>query len=205
MNRLFIYLHRKSRERKFRLFLGLLRPSPATRILNVGASGSHHALPKQFESEYEHRGQITGGGISFSEVQDYRDGFPGVKSVVFDGCALPFVDKSFDIVYSNAVIEHLPDLRSQQRFAAEVARVGRGWFVTTPNLWYPVEPHYHLPFVQFLPQRWQRRLVTKLGKVPYENLRLLSKSQLRELFPQGCVLGCRVTFYSETLIAYHRP
>jgi hypothetical protein len=175
------------------------------RILNVGASGPHHALPDQFESEYEPRGQITGGGISLSEVQDYRRSFPGVKSLVFDGCALPFLGKSFDIVYSNAVIEHLPGGESQQRFAAEVARVGRGWFVTTPNLWYPIEPHYHLPFVQLLPQRWQRRLVTKLGKVPYENLYLLTKSQLRELFPEGDVLGCRVTFYSETLIAYRRP
>jgi hypothetical protein len=205
MNRLFIYLHRKSRQQKFRLFLRLLRPTPAMRILNVGASGPHHALPDQFESEYAPRGQITGGGISLSEVQDYRRSFPGVKSLVFDGCALPFLDKSFDIVYSNAVIEHLPGGESQQRFAAEVARVGRGWFVTTPNLWYPIEPHYHLPFVQLLPQRWQRRLVTKLGKVPYENLYLLTKGQLRELFPQGDVFGCRVTLYSETLIAYRRP
>ncbi len=205
MNRLFNYLHRKSREQKFRLFLRLLRPTPATRILNVGASGPHHALPEQFESQYEHLGQITGGGISLSQVQDYRDSFAGVKSLVFDGCALPFTDESFDIVYSNAVIEHLPDRESQRRFAAEVARVGRGWFVTTPNLWYPIEPHYHLPFIQFLPQQWQRGLVSKLGKVPYENLRLLSKSQLRELFPHGGVIGCRVTFHSETLIAYRRP
>lgn len=205
MNKLFIYLHRKSREQKFQLFLRLLRPTPAMRILNVGASGPHHALAEQFESRYEHPGQITGGGISLSEVQDYRGSFPGVKSLVFDGCALPFLDKSFDIVYSNAVIEHLPGRESQQRFAAEVARVGLGWFVTTPNLWYPIEPHYHLPFVQLLPQRWQRRLATKLGKVPYENLYLLTKSQLRELFPEGYVLGCRVTFYPETLIAYRRP
>jgi hypothetical protein len=205
MNRLFTYLHRKSREQKFQLFLRLLQPTPAMRILNVGASGPHLALPEQFECEYEHRGQITGGGISFSEVQDYRDSFPGVKAAVFDGCALPFPDRSFDIVYSNAVIEHLPGRESQQRFAAEVARVGRGWFVTTPNPWYPIEPHYHLPLVQFLPQRWQRRIVTGLGKVPYENLYLLTQSRLGQLFPEGNICGCRVTFYSETLIAYRRP
>ncbi len=205
MNRLFIYLHRKSRERKFQLFLQLLQPAPAMRILNVGASSPHHALPEQFESEYEHRDQVTGGGISFSEVRDYRDTYAGVKAAVFDGCALPFPDKSFDIVYSNAVIEHLPGRKSQQRFAAEVARVGRGWFVTTPNLWYPVEPHYHLPFVQFLPQSWQRRLVASLGRAPYENLYLLTESQLGQLFPGGRVCGCRVTFYPETLIAYRKP
>ncbi len=205
MNSLFLYLHRKSRKQKFQLFLRLLRPTPAMRILNVGASGPHHALAEQFESEYEHRGQITGGGIALSEVQDYRDSFPGVKALVFDGCAIPFPDRSFDIVYSNALIEHLPGWESQQRFAAEVARVGRGWFVSTPNLRYPIEPHYHLPFVQFLPQRWQRRMVTRLGKIPYENLYLLTQSQLGQLFPEGYVCGCRVTFYAETVIAYRRP
>src|SRR5260370_39266414 len=109
MNRLFSYFHAKSREEKFRLFVKLLKPTPATRILNVGASGPNFALAEQFESLYAYCDQVTGGGISLSEVQDYRRSFPGVKSVVFNGCTLPFPDVSFDIVYSNAVIEHLPD------------------------------------------------------------------------------------------------
>jgi ubiquinone/menaquinone biosynthesis C-methylase UbiE len=202
MNRVLSYLHLKSREEKFRLFVRLLNPTPATRILNVGASGPNLAFAEQFESLYQYRSQVTGGGISLPEVQDYRSGFPGVKSVVFNGCALPFRDKSFDVVYSNAVIEHLADHDAQQRFATEVTRVGRGWFVTTPNLWYPIEPHYHLPLVQFLPQSWQRIVVRRLGRVPYENLNLLTKRQLQRLFPEGNVIGCRVTFYPETLIAY---
>ena len=124
MNRLLLHLHRKSREQKHRLFLNLLRPTPEMRILNVGASGTSIGLPEQLESFYEHLSQIIGGGISFADVQDYRDSFPGVQAVVFDGCALPFADKSFDIVYSNAVLEHLPDYEMVRRFAAEVQRVG---------------------------------------------------------------------------------
>jgi hypothetical protein len=205
MNQVFSYFHAKSREEKFQLFVTLLKPTAATRILNVGASGPNLAFAEQFESRYEYRSQVTGGGISLPEVQDYRHGFPGVKSLVFNGCALPFRDKSFDVVYSNAVIEHLADYAAQQRFAAEMARVGRGWFVTTPNLWYPIEPHYHLPLIQFLPQRWQRALVRSLGKIPYEDLNLLTKSQLQHLFPKGNVIKCRVTFYPETLIAYRAP
>ena len=98
-------------------------------------------------------------------------------------------DKSFAVVYSNRVIEHLADHCAQQRFAAEVVRVGRGWFVTTPNLCYPVEPHYHLLLVQFLQQRWQRSLVRGSAR----------------LLPDGGVIGYRVTFYPETLIAYRPP
>jgi len=175
------------------------------RILNVGASGTHIGLEEQLESFYEYRSQITGGGLSFADVEDYRDCFPGVQAVVFDGCALPFADKSFDIVYSNAVLEHLPGPNFVERFAAEVRRVGKGWFITTPNLWYPVDPHYHLPLVQFLPQSTQRSLVKRLGKTPYDHLQLLTKQQLRRLFPVGEVVACRVTFYPETLIAYRAP
>ncbi len=153
MNRLFSYLHTKSREEKFRLFVKLLSPTPAMRIRNVGASRPNFAFAEQFESLYEHRQQVAGDGISLSEVQDYQRSFPGVKALVFNGCALPFGDKSFDVVYSHAVIEHLADHYAQQRFAAEVVRVGRGWFVTTPNLWYPIEPNYHFAADSIAPAR----------------------------------------------------
>jgi Methyltransferase domain len=86
----------------------MLRPTPKMRILNVGASGTSIGLPEQLESFYQYRSQITGGGISFADVQDYRDSFSGVQAVVFDGCALPFADESFDIVYSNAGSSRLP-------------------------------------------------------------------------------------------------
>jgi hypothetical protein len=104
MNRLFSYLLAKSREEKFRLFLEFMNPSPATKVLNVGASGPNFAFAEQFESLYEYPNQVTGGGISLSEVQDYRRSLPSVKAAVFNGCALPFRDKSFDVIYSNAVI-----------------------------------------------------------------------------------------------------
>jgi ubiquinone/menaquinone biosynthesis C-methylase UbiE len=187
------------------MFIELLRPTSEMRILNVGATGTHLGLAEQFESFYPELSHIMGGGISLSEVQDYRDSFPGVQALVFDGCALPFKDQSFDIVYSNAVIEHLPGRDYVERFAREVQRVGKGWFITTPNLWYPIEPHYHLPFVQFLPEAAQRQLVRKVGKVPYDNLQLLTRKEMKQLFPGGEVAACRVTFYPETLIAYRSP
>jgi len=201
MNRLFAYLHRKSREKKYWLFEQLLQPTAEARILNVGASGSTAGLADQFEAFYPRRDRVVGGGLVAADVRDYARSFPEVKALVFDGCALPFADQSFDVVYSNAVLEHLPGWEAQQRFAAEVRRVGRAWFVTTPNFWYPLEAHYHLPLWQFLPTRWQQRLARALGKTPYPPLCLLSRRQLKQLFPESQVFGCRVTFYPETLIA----
>ena len=203
MNRIFRELHRRSRKKRHRLFIQLMHPTSNSMILNVGATGSNTGLPEQLEYWYSPLEKVTGGGLFLHEALDYRASFPGVTPVVFDGCALPFPDKSFDIVYSNAVLEHLPERESVLRFAQEIQRVGRTWFVSTPNRFYPIDPHYHLPFVQFLPQETQERLVTRLGKVAYEHLDLLSRFDLRKLFPTSKVVGCRVTFYPETLIAYY--
>lgn len=205
MNKFALFVHRQSRIKKFFLFLKMMHPTSATRVLNVGATGPNTGLPDQFESLYQFKEKVVGGGISFREVRDYCRAFPQVKSVVFDGCALPFADHSFDIVFSNAVIEHLPGRESQTRFAQEVARVGCGWFVTTPNPWFPIDAHYHLPLIHTLPQDWQRRIVAGIGRVPYPHLYLLNKRQFQGLFPTGKVIGCRISFYPETLISYREP
>lgn len=65
--------------------------------------------------------------------------------VVGDGRALPFRDCAFDVVFSNSVIEHVGDDGSQRRFAGEVARVGRAYWVQTPNRWFPMEQHLLTP------------------------------------------------------------
>jgi hypothetical protein len=204
MNRLFYWLHKRSREKKRRLFFEYMRPNAGARILNVGATGSSTGLEIQFEASYRWPERITGGGPNLDELRDYRRSFPSVSAIAFDGCALPFRDRSFDIVYSNAVIEHLiPE--QQQKFAGEVQRVGKAWFVTTPNRWFMVEPHYHLPLVQFLSQERQKAVASRLGKVPYDQLELLGRRQLHELFPTSEIVGCRVTLYAETLIALRAP
>ncbi|MFN8642742.1 MAG: methyltransferase domain-containing protein [Candidatus Binatia bacterium] len=86
-----------------------------------------------------------------------------------EGRPLPFADRQFDVVFCNSAIEHvtLPkaacgqrrfrdagwvaaSMRSQRAFAAEVRRVGKGYFVQTPHRAFPVEAHTWLPFVGWL-------------------------------------------------------
>ena len=54
--------------------------------------------------------------------------------VAGDGCALPFRDGAFDVVFSNSVIEHVGDAESQRRFAREVARVLRQDLLRGPRV-----------------------------------------------------------------------
>ena len=86
-------------------------------------------------------------------------------------------------------------------------RVGKSWFVTTPNFWYPFEAHHHLPFFQFLPRSLQlpynNLLGTHIAKGTVQELGLLSARQMQHLFPQYQIAKVRVTFWPETLVAYY--
>ena len=118
--------------------------------------------------------------------------------VVGDGRYLPFRDRAFDVAYSNSVIEHLGAFTNQRQFADECMRVGRRYYVQTPNRGFPVEPHLMAPFVHWLPRSVQRRLLRNFTVWGWMNrptparceqwlstTRLLTEDELRQLFP-GC-------------------
>ena len=140
------------------------------------------------------------------------------QSVFADGRALPFPGRSFDIVFSNSVIEHVGNFESQQQFAAEIARVGRAYWVQTPNRSFPVEPHLLTPFLHFFPAPWQRRIARKftvwsLIERPtpdrrefyiehyLRDIRLLDAADLRALFPDAEIVRERFGGLTKSLIA----
>ena len=110
-----------------------------------------------------------------------------------DACAMPqFMDRQFDLVFSNSVIEHVGNWSRQLAMAHEVQRIGRYFFVQTPARSFVIEPHYRLPLVQFLPESGRlavARLGVKLGFYPpralrnYSAVRLLSAREMRAVFP----------------------
>jgi hypothetical protein len=199
-------LSHRSRTKKFDLLLRVFRPRPSDRVLDIGASGQVF-LVYSIEDVYPFPDRIVAGGYALREALSARRYYPKPTYAVFDGCALPFPDRSFDLVFSNAVIEHILGEGRQERFAREIMRVGKSWFVTTPNYWFPFETHYHLPFIQFLPRSLQREynrlLGTHIPKGETQDLALLSGRQLQRLFPTSRIAKVRVTFWPETLVAYH--
>ena len=138
--------------------------------------------------------------------------------VAGDGRALPFRDAAFDVVFSNSVIEHVGDAESQRRFAGEIARVGRAYWVQTPNRWFPVEQHLLTPLVHWLPKRWQRFIVPRFTvwsvlvrpspdrRAFYlahylEDVRLLSAAGLAALFPDARLIRERLCGWTKSLVA----
>jgi SAM-dependent methyltransferase len=173
-----------SRERKLRLLLDLYRPGPETTVVDVGVTDAPFgggSTDNFFEALYPWPERIT--GVGHTELDRFAAAFPQVRAVRADGRALPFDDGAFDIGFSNAVVEHVAGGRDgQRRFVGELCRVARQVFVTTPNRWFPVDPHTRLPFVHWLPPGPLReRLLRARG---FDDvLDPLGSSELASLFP----------------------
>ena len=161
------------REEIFQIFVETFRPSPAQTILDIGLSADDHRSSNHFEKRYPHTNRIY--GLSVEHLPELRDQFPELVMVQGDGKALPFADRSFDFVYSHAVIEHVGSRAEQARFLAEALRVARhGVLITTPNRWHPVETHTGLPLLHFLPAPAYRGVYKLLGKSMYATERTLN-------------------------------
>ena len=208
----FSKLSRISRTRKLRLFNKIMKPTEETKVLDVGAQvNSNSDKELQFIDTYPWKGNISAVNISEEHISNIKKCYPEIEAVVCDACKLPWPDKYFDIVYSNAVIEHVGDFERQKKMAAETMRVGKRWFVTTPNRWFPFEFHMRLPFVTWLPGNGYLRIGNVIsynhlkGKYTVgtkrNDLRLMSAEELKKCFPNSEIIKQRITFMAETLIA----
>jgi SAM-dependent methyltransferase len=178
----------RSRRRKFALFMETMAPTAETTVLDVGADdsgfGEHYegcGTLNFFEELYPWPDRIT--ALGEHEGTHFRARYPRARYVQGDALNLPFGDAEFDIVFSNAVIEHVGGREQQRRFVEEALRVARRAFVTTPNRWFPVEVHTLLPLVHWLPDPLAHRAYDLARKPWAKNNCLLGPGALRDLFP----------------------
>jgi len=208
---LFSKLSYISRKRKLILFNKIIKPTSKMKVLDVGAEinpmGDRDIM---FIDSYPWKSNIYAVNLSPEHISQIKQYYQEIEAVIGDACALPWPDKHFDVVYSNAVIEHVGDFERQKQMATEIMRVGKRWFVTTPNRWYPFEFHMRLPFVTWLPGKsylWAGRIISYnhvrnkyVFGTKCDGLRLLTARQLQCCFADSKIIKQRLTFMAETLI-----
>jgi hypothetical protein len=180
------------RRRRQQQFLERFRPTNTTTILDVG--GYHH-----FWRELPVTPSITLLNVYHPpELPEMPPNFTFVRG---DGRRLPFADQSFDLVFSNSVIEHVGTFDDQKLFAAEARRVGRNLSVQTPNRSFPIEPHFIGPRIPGLPRERQRFVYRWLSvrgwlrrrdhadfNALFEEVRLLTFAEVQSLFPDCAIV-----------------
>jgi hypothetical protein len=193
-------LHKKYRVQKLECFFRELCPRLEDTLLDVGGGVG---ITGEFRSLYKYFRSIEVVNLDNPIIGETE--FTNVVVSNADGCALPFRDQSFDWVFSNAVIEHVGGAPRQEQFASEIRRVARkGYFVATPNRYFPVEPHTLIPFYQFPSPRLQSkvcRFAPGYLRI-YEPVDLLSARNLRALFPGAVVKKLGMRLFPNNLVAY---
>ena len=185
--------HRRTwRARRLQAFARLAGARPGDRILDLGGNVEWWSLGHQ---PYD----VTLLNVSAEAADSARPWYKptnGTRWRIEVGDATDLSgheDGAFDWVFSNSLIEHLGDDERVARFAAEVRRVGRGYWVQTPAAWFPVEAHTGIPAYWALPPRLRSALARRIDvrragqpwACPVAETRCIGRRHLRQLFPDG--------------------
>lgn len=189
---------RKEQIKIYERFAKAFPPRPDWRILEIGTNASLDEARDYFlHSLYPHPQQITASGLEEPDV--FERVFPHFRYAQLQRNApLPFEDDSFDLIFSNAVIEHVGSREQQRAFLGEILRVGKRAFVTTPNRLHPIEFHTVTPFLHYLPPRVYRQIYAAAGFEFFskeENLNLLDAGQFFDLLPPDARQRAELSFH----------
>lgn len=127
--------------------------------------------------------------------------------LINEGQPLNYEEGYFDIVYCSSVIEHTTLPKSeiwkvtsnaafksrswirQVEFAAEIKRLGKQFFVQTPNANFPIESHTWLPFMGYLPRPAFLKILKLTNqlwvKKAEPDFNLLNEEDMEKLFPEA--------------------
>jgi hypothetical protein len=174
------------RKRLYDCFLNSFDLSKETICLDVGGvSTGFEALPQHCKC------------VSINLFCNKKE--RGWSKIIADGRFLPFKTQSIDYVLSNSVIEHITDktgkysIEGAGQYSIEIRRVAKeGYFISCPYFYTIIEPHFVVPFFQFVPEKTRRFLIFKmrltlghLNPNRYLEIRLLSPKELAVLFPKA--------------------
>lgn len=196
------------RRKRFAFFNSLL--SHVNRPVHILDIGGTQAYWKMMEIGKDDQVFITLLNLNEDKIT-----MPNMTSIVGDARQIDAEDSAFDVVFSNSVIEHVGTYADQLQMAKETMRVGKRYFIQTPNKYFPIEPHFLFPFFQFLPIAVRVALLQRfrlgwfpresnLGKARriVESIRLLDKGDFVKLFPTASIYEEKILGITKSFVAY---
>lgn len=160
----FDFRYKVFRHKRFSYFTSLINNLPRPlKILDVG--GTDIFWKKMNFKE-------KGVKVSLLNLVKFPNINANFKSIVGDAINMShFKDQEFDVVFSNSVIEHLGSLENQREMAKEIRRVGKYYFVQTPNRFFFIEPHFLIPFFNLLPEIVRIWLIVNINFGRYRHIK----------------------------------
>jgi hypothetical protein len=186
-----------------RLYVALMGAQRGMSVLDLGGQPMiWDSVPTQLELTILNRPGVARKNAASLHKIRYVEG---------DACKVEGLEEqSFDCIFSNSVIEHVGGPYRQAEFAREVRRLGKSYWVQTPSKWFPIEAHCGMPFWWFYPaklrnyfiSRWRQNLPVWTEMVAETTV--LTKADLRRLFPEATILVERFLGIPKSYVAYFR-
>lgn len=185
-----------NRSRKYNYFLQTIKPCIDDKILDVGFTENNYSEEANYlEKHYPHQKNITALGIEDAgEKGDFSTLYPLTTVVRYDGNLFPFENDSFDICWSNAVIEHVGKREKQVLFVKEMLRTCKVVYFTTPNKLFPFDLHTKLPFFHWLPKKQFDKVLHLFRKewAAGDYMNLLSRKQIISICKEAGATNCSI-------------
>lgn len=212
----FAFRLRKKRAERIKELIELYwRGNGSVKILDIGGSEIYWKI-LSYEFLMDKNVKIT--ILNLPAKVPLPDNNQVFSFVTGDGCDLScYKDNEFDISHSNSVLEHVGNEFRVKKFVSESKRVGKTCYLQTPNFWFPIEPHFLVPFFQFLPLTIKARLLTIFNLGQFERIRsfnqayvlvssikLLTARNLHELFPKAAFFRERFFFMTKSFMIIDR-
>jgi hypothetical protein len=144
---------------------------------------------------------------------------PNLRFVTWNTFEAPpeaLLDRTYDLVHSNSVIEHVGDATSRSHFAQVLSGLAPNLWIQTPNRYFPIEPHWMFPFFQFLP-RGLKIAVARYWPLSYggttaaryagdrvDSVELITATELKQHFPDALLMRERFLGLTKSLVAFQR-
>lgn len=136
-------LGQRRRDRRWEWFHGEFDEAESMSVIDLGGSVDAWV-----------RAPTHPASVHVVNLEPQPDQVPAwIRSDQADACSLPahIAGGSYDLVFSNSVIEHVGGHAQRMRFADAVHKLASRHWVQTPYRYFPVEPHWLFPGFQFLP------------------------------------------------------